>query len=240
PAARARTVALLITDALRPPRLPEATAPSAAERELESNPFGPAPSAGPTVARAGPPVHDDALLETGDPYPQDPASSALLIGVGLHARLITRDGNLLLGFELSARGPLLGVTEWAVEGSYSEGDTWTPLQELELNWWNGAVGVDFIAADSPRFSLGPRLAVARVAGETSEAVSFGLDGEQRALVMTLGARANLSARLWRSAAISATLEISHSLYETPLTEQGEYLPWYGWALTWGVGVSFGL
>jgi len=136
---------------------------------------------------------------------------------------------------------LLGATEWAVEGSHVEGDTWTPLRDLELNWWNGAVGIDFVAVDAPHVSLGPRLAVARVAGSSSDGFPNAEFGSvERALVMTLGARANLSAPLWRSISLSATLEASHSVYASSFTEQGIYLPWYGWAVTRGIGVSFGL
>jgi hypothetical protein len=236
PTARARTVALLITDALRPPRLPGSAAPSTAWSELESDPFGPAP-AGTAPPRSWPPVHDAPLPETDDPYPRP---SSLRVGVGAHARVITRDGNLLLGVELSVRGRLVRFTEWAIEGSYSQGDSWTPLRDLDLAWWNGAVGVDFVASDAPRFSLGPRLALARVDGSaSSEDPGVGLVSQERAVVVTLGARANLSAPLGRRTSMLATFELSHSLYETPLTERGEYLPWYGWALTWGIGVSFG-
>jgi len=238
PTARARTVALLITDALRPPRLPEGTMPSAESRELESDPSGPTRApAGAALPRSSAQVHDDPLPETDDPYPKP---SSLRVGVGAHARLIARDGNLLLGVEVSARGHLLGATQWAVEGSYSQGDSWTPLRDLDLAWWNGAVGVDLVASDTPHFSLGPRLALARVDGSpSSEDPSVGSGSQERAVVVTLGARATLSAPLWRRTAMLATLELSHSLYETPLTEQGEFLPWYGWALTWGIGVSLG-
>jgi len=236
PTARARTVALLITDALRPPRLPEGAAPGAAARELESDPFASAP-ASTVLPRAWLPVHDRPLPETDDPYPRP---SSVRVGIGAHARLIARDSNLLLGVELSVRGRLLHFTEWAIEGSYSRGDSWTPLRDLDLAWWNGAVGVDFVASDAPHFSLGPRLALARVDGSSSsEDPSVGSVSQERAVVVTLGARANLSAPLWRRTSMLATLELSHSLYETPLTEEGEYLPWYGWALTWGIGVSFG-
>ena len=235
PTARARTVALLITDALRPPRLPEGTAPSAESRGLESDPFVPTrATASAALPRSSVQVHDDPLPQTDDPYPMP---SSLRIGVGVHARLIARDSNLLLGFEVSARGRLLGATEWAVEGSFSQGDTWTPFRDLQLTWWNGEVGVDLVASDAPHFSLGPRLALARVDGSSpSEGQAF---SQERALVVTLGARATLSALLWRTTSLLATLELSHSLYQTPLTEQGEFLPWYGWALTWGIGVSFG-
>jgi len=235
PTARARTVALLITDALRPPRLPEGTLPSAESRELESDPFESTRApAGAALPHPSAQVHDDPLPETDDPYP---TPSSLRIGVGVHARLIARDSNLLVGFEVSARGRLLGATEWAVEGSFSQGDTWTsPLSDLQVTWWNGEVGIDLVAADAPHFSLGPRLALARVDGSSSE--GFG-SSQERALVVTLGARATLSALLWRATSLAATLEASHSLYETPLTEQGEFLPWYGWALSWGIGVSFG-
>jgi len=237
PAARARTVALLITDALRPPRLPEGAAPPAASRELASDPFGPTQAAMTALPRSRPPVHDAPLPETDDPYPKP---TNVHVGVGAHARLITRESNLLLGVELSVRGRLLGFTEWAIEGSYSQGDSWAPLGDLELAWWNGAVGIDFVASDTPHFSLGPRLALARVDGSlTSEDPSVGFISQERTVVVTLGARANLSARLWRRTAMLATLELSHSLYESPLTELGEFLPWYGWALSWGIGVSFG-
>ena len=236
PTARARTVALLISDALRPPRLPEGAAPSGAS-ELASDPFGPTQAAAsPAFPRSSAQVHDDPLPETDDPYPQPPS---LRVGVGAHARLIARDGSLLVGFEVSLRGRLLGPTEWAVEGSYSQGDRWSPLRTRDLAWWNGAIGVDLVASEAPHFSLGPRLALARVDGSfAAEDLDTGVT-QERAVVVTLGARASLSTRLWRRSSMLATLELSHSLYQTPLTDQGEYLPWYGWALTWGIGVSFG-
>lgn len=237
PTARARTVALLISDALRPPRLPEGAAPSGAS-ELASDPFGPTQAAtSAALPRSSAQVHDDPLPETDDPYPQPPS---LRVGVGAHARLIARDSSLLVGLEVSLRGRLLGPTEWAVEGSYSQGDGWSPLLTRDLAWWNGAIGVDFVASEAPHFSLGPRLALARVDGSfAAEDLSAYAFTQERAVVVTLGARASLSARLWRRTSMLATLELSHSLYQTPLTDRGEYLPWYGWALTWGIGASFG-
>jgi hypothetical protein len=237
PTARARTVALLITDALRPPRLPEGATPSEAS-ELASDPFGPTQAAASAaLPRSSAQVHDDPLPETDDPYPQPPS---LRVGLGAHARLLAGDSDLLLGLEVGFRGRLLGPTEWAVEGSYSQGSRLSLLRARELAWWNGAVGVDFVASKAPHLSFGPRLALARVDGSfaAEDPTAYGVT-QERAVVVTLGARASLSARLWRRTSMLATLELSHSLYQTPLTDRGEYLPWYGWALTWGMGVSFG-
>jgi len=249
-AARARTLALVIAEALRPsrwagdaeqtlpaparsddasssepPRLAPATADplrTVTQQELPIREFPIRSSSAPNES-----VHDDPLFETDDPYPWPYRVS---FGVDAQARLVTLHNNLLLGFGLNLHGLLLGRAQWALEGAYFGGDTRTPEGgDLNLRWWTGAAGLDFPLGKSPRLQIGPRLSLARVEDSRNST----------ALVLTTcGGRVSLGAKLAQQTNLSFHLEVDRSLQVFALTPGRDSLPWYGWMLMWGAGASF--
>jgi hypothetical protein len=250
-AARARTLALVIAEALRPSRWAaengEQNEP-APDPPDEGSANGP-PSLAPALAdplradarhelptqqlparSAGMPeltLHDEPLFQTEDPYPWP---SRLRFGFDAQALLETRHNNLLIGFGLSARGALLGRSQWALELSYFGGDAQTPEGgPLNLRWWTGAAGVDFPLARSPRLHFGPRCSLSRLEDSSSATA---------ALLTTCGGRASLSAKFAPVMSLNVHLELDRSLQVVALTPGRDSLPWYGWMLTWGAGVSF--
>jgi hypothetical protein len=238
PTARARTLAVLIADALEPPHLPGGSEPAAdsaakpphgaaAAAELAPLPFRFAP--------AGLSLRDDLLLQREDPYPWP---GGLHLGAAAHAHLITRHSNALYGFELNAGGHFLGRTAWVVEGSYSRGNTFAAERDYRLQWLHAAVGLDFGAGQRPHLAFGPRLGVARVIGDSED--GFGDAIQDRAMLVTLGARIGMSVPVGRYTSLELSAEASDHLYERFFTEDGDLLPLYGMILSWGVGVSFAL
>jgi hypothetical protein len=246
-AARARTLALVIAEALRPSRWlsekdeqEQAPAPDPSDEEssrelplLAPALADPLDSGAPhdfpahRAAAAELALHDDPLFQTEDPYPWP---HRLQVGFDVQALLEARHDNLLLGFGLSMHGALLGHTQWALEASYFAGEAQTPDGDpLKLRWWIGAVGVDLPLASSPRLQLGPRLSVSRLeSADSSTAV----------LLTTCGGRASLHARITPQTSLNVHLEVDRSLRVVALTPERDSLPWYGWTLIWGAGLSF--
>jgi hypothetical protein len=248
--ARARTLALVIAEALRPSRWPEAPAtersapvegaatrqrtlaPATADplkSEAESALFvRKFPLLGPYSSgwARGNDLRDDQLLSPDDPYPW---AQRLQMGFGAHARVVTRDNNLLLGAELNLRGQVSRLTNLALEAFYSGGRTWTAHGgDLNLTWYGAAAGLDARLSEASRLRLGPRISLSRL--------EDGLTGTAALLVAT-GGRFDFGARLARRATLDLRLELDHSLYVKALRHDRDSLPWYGWMLTLGAGVS---
>jgi hypothetical protein len=248
--ARARTLALVIAEALRPSRwAAETDAREQSPDEPDAGSSPDPPSLAPAMAdplradaRHEPPtpalpgrsadtpaltVHDDPLFQTEDPYPWP---GRFRLGLDAQALLETRHNNLLLGFGLSAHGALLRRSQWALELSYFGGDAKTPAGgALNLRWWTAAAGLDVPLTSSPRLKFGPRFALSRL--EDS-------DASTAVLLTTYGGRASLSAQFTPEMALNVHLEVDRSLQVVALTPGRDSLPWYGWMLTWGAGLSF--
>jgi len=249
-AARARTLALVIAEALRPSHWAgetDAQSPAPDQPDTGSAPDLPslapgmadplradAPHEPPTPAFPGRsagtqalPEDDDRLFQTEDPYPWP---NRFRLGFDAQALLETRHNNLLIGFGLSAHGALFRRSQWALELSYFGGDVGTPEGGvLNLHWWTGAAGLDFPLTGSPRLQFGPRFALSRL-GDSDASTSV--------LLTTCGGRASLSAKFTAQMALNVHLEVDRSLQVLTSTPGRDSLPWYGWMLTWGAGLSF--
>jgi hypothetical protein len=250
--ARARTLALVIAEALRPSRWPEATAPATEpsapaeraptrQRTLAPAPADPLSSKAQSVlfvrqfplygalssgSALGNGVHDDPLLSPEDPYPW---TRRLQLGFGAHARLVTRDGNLLLGAELSLRGQLSARTDLALEAFYSGGRTWTAHGgDLNLSWYGAATGLDTRLSETSQLRFGPRVSLSHLQDSWTGSA---------ALLTAVGGRLDFGARIAQRATLDVRLELDHSLYVKGLSQDRDSLPWYGWMLTWGAGVA---
>jgi hypothetical protein len=249
--ARARTLALVIAEALRPSRWPGAAVPAEPSAPAEQRPtrqrtLAPAaadplsvkdasplfvrqfPLSGASLRRSalGDGVHDDPLIAPDDPYPW---AEHLQVGFAAHARLVTREGNLLLGAELNLRGRMSRLTNVALEAFYSEGRTWTERGgDLDLAWYGLAAGFDTRLAQTSQLRLGPRLSFSRLEDDGTGAA---------ALLTAVGGRFDFGARLAQRATLDVRMELAHSLYVKGLSHDRDSLPWYGWILTWGAGVS---
>jgi len=246
--ARARTLALVIAEALRPSRWPGAAEASGAAEQPPTRQHTLAPAtADPLGTKGGsdlpvrkPPVlgvshsgsapggdvHDDPLLSPDDPYPW---TQRLQLGVGAHARLVTRDSNLLPGAELNLRGQMSRLTNFALEAFYTGGRTWTAHGgDLNLTWYGAATGFDARLSESSQLRLGPRISLSRLEDRWTGTA---------ALLTAVGGRFDFGARLAQRATLDVRMELDHSLYVKALSHDRDSLPWYGWILTWGAGVS---
>jgi hypothetical protein len=260
--ARARTLALVITDALRPLLAENTALPSAGALAAGSSYAtershaaqgslaveGPSPF---EASRGGSQVDYlasesafladrepraalgvEPLFQTDDPY-REPLR--LRVGAAARARLITQHSNLLLGFELNAHGALTRQCAWAVEVSYSAADTWA-AGELSMSWWNAAVGWDLVAPGTFSFSLGPRVSVGYVSAKPTGDPSYGVESPQDTALGMLGVRASFSTRLSEMAALDMLLEAHHILPD-PGRHSDELAALNGWVLGWGMGVA---
>jgi hypothetical protein len=239
--ARARTLALVITDALHPPSLPLVPYdPPSAPAEPDDSPSVPTESRGPAASAAltTPPDEPerDPLFETSDPYS---TPRRLRVGATVHARFANHRQNTLLGLEANAHGPLWAGIEWAIEGSYSEGEL---LSSLEMAWLNGALGVDIVTAGKPSFGIGPRLSFAHVSSQVAEGLGL-VEPFQSVFLTLLGARAGLSGRVGESSLLEVMLEAAHTVSTVPVSEvsRGDGtlpFPSQGWIVTLGLGLAF--
>jgi hypothetical protein len=249
--ARPRTLALVIAEALRPSCWPGAAAPAEPSAPAEQTPtrqrtLAPAtadplsvkdasalfvrqfPRFGASLRRSAPGdgVHDDPLISPDDPYPW---TQRLQIGFGAHARLVTREGNLLPGAELNLRGQISRLTNLALEAFYTGGRTWTAQGgELNLNWYGAGAGFDARLSETSQLRFGPRLSVSHLEDDWSGAA---------AMLTAVGGRLDFGAWLMQRATLDVRMELAHSLYVKALSHDRDSLPWYGWIVTWGAGVS---
>lgn len=249
--ARARTLALVIAEALRPSSWPDARESSEPSAPAEPTPtrqrtLSPAtadplttkstsalfvrqfPRFDATSSRSAlaDGVHDDPLISPNDPYPW---AQRLQMGFGANARVVTRDSNLLLGAELSLRGQMSRLSNLALEGFYSGGKTWTAHGgALNLSWYGAAAGLDARWSESSQLRLGPRISLSRLEDSWTGTA---------ALLTAVGGRLDFGARLAQRATLDVRLGLDHSLYVKALRHDRDSLPWYGWMLSFGAGVT---
>lgn len=226
--ARARTLALLISEALRPTRWQdsEAAAPSA-------------PDSAPRGLRALAPLPDDPLYDSGlpqrsDPYPKP---SSVYWSGALRASWVPRVSLLLYGAGIGLAGTMFDRAEWALDASYAGGSRTVLGDPYELTWLSAALGIDYNLASERQLQIGPRLTVAHMDGR-GEALSVNDLGESLAL---LGGRVRVSPRL-RSERVSLELlfDASYPLRTLTVSPGASALPWTAWVLTFGTGLSIEL
>lgn len=227
--ARARTLALLISEVLRPSRWQESEALST-----------PAPA--PTLSRpalslapvTADPFSDSGLPQRADPYP---VPYHVYVAGDLHGHWVPRVDVLLYGIELGLHGRMLGPTEWSLEASYASG--LSSRRELsaggsDLEWWSAAVGVDYNLAPARQLQIGPRLSVARMGG-SNEAISPDEIDESLAL---LGAHLRLSPYLhWAPVSLDLVFDASYPLTTIETRDSSSALPWTAWVVKMGAGLS---
>ncbi|MEY4551113.1 MAG: hypothetical protein RL685_7308 [Pseudomonadota bacterium] len=228
--ARARTLALLISEALRPSRWQESEALS----PPSPTPSGSALSLAPVTAD---PFSDSGLPQRADPYP---LPYPVYVAGDLHGSWVPRVGVLLYGIELGLHGRMLGPTEWSLEASYASGKGGSSklgTAGYDLEWWSAAVGVDYNFASARRLQIGPRLSMARMAGN-NEAISPANIDESLAL---LGGHVRLSPQL-RSAPVSLDLvfDASYPLTSIATRDSSSAVPWTAWVVKMGAGLSIEL
>lgn len=226
-AARARTLALLISETLRPQRWEGgdeqagAAADSPPARGLHA--LAPLPDD---------PLYHSGLLQRSDPYPQP--RSAYWSGA-LRASWVPPVSLLLYGVGTGLAGTMFGPAEWAFEAAYAGGRSTVSGELYELDWLNAALGVDLNLASERQLQIGPRLSVAHVTGYSDSAPELG-----ESLAM-LGGRVRISPRL-RSERVSLDLlfDASYPLYTLAISDGVRAIPWTAWVLTLGTGLSIEL
>ncbi len=227
-AARARTLALVIAEALRghgaanAGREPEIATPRPALVHASER--------GQRLDADEPADGIDALYATSDPY-----SSAPVIDVGalLQARSLPQDAGMLLGAGLDAHVQLWHSFRAALELSYATGRR-SQFDGVQVDWWSAATGIDIALTQVPAFRLGWRAALARVLLLSA--------GDQRVLdtlVASAGVRVGLGLPVGDRASLECFAEGMHTL-------NGLAAPWdpafdsagvRGWVVSWGLGLA---
>ncbi len=227
--ARARTLALLISDALRPARWRESqeSAHPAPEQRATGAPHALAPLPDDMPHYAGLPLRSD-------PYPEP---YRVYWSGALRANWVPRVGVLIYGAGTGLAGRLAGHVDWAIDAAYAGGRSTANRALYDLQWLNAALGADYNLASERQVQLGPRLTVAHVLGygETERANDVG-----ESLVL-LGGRIRLSPRL-RSERVSLDLllDAGYPLLTLHTPKGSGPLPWTAWVFTLGTGLSIEL
>jgi hypothetical protein len=234
--ARARTLALVISEALGPSLASESADGSSARLERQP-PSEAAPFAAPARAsqRRSSFADSDAfdeLFTTTSPYGMP---HAFRLGTAAQARLSMRDSSVLLGAELSASGPVADHFDATWELSYAGSALGS--EALDASWWSVAIGGDFVDIDAIGLAAGPRLALGHLSitgGEGFEAST------ERTLVAQIGFRGKFEVPIDDRFSALMTFGALHTLgvyATTPYTGLDEGLN--GWMLSWSLGFGVG-
>lgn len=234
--ARARTLALVISEALGPTLSSDAdggepapSQPAPASLDASRSPSG--GSSRPLRSRFVPSDPSiDELYTTTNPYGMP---HAFRIATSAQARLALRDSSVLLGAELAASGPIADKVDATFELSYLGSTTWSSA--LEASWWSMALGADFVHLDSIGLAAGPRLSVGYLRLTSDD--GFDLFSEQT-LVAQLGVRGKFEAPIDDNFSALLTFGAQHTLGVYALTHYtGLDEGLNGWLLTWSLGLS---
>jgi hypothetical protein len=240
-AARARTLALVISEALGP-ALADARRAAGSEDEAaegassQRTAFPAATTAvssldGPLFTRADPYYPADLFNET-DPYG---ARRALRLAAAAQARLAAHDSAMLLAFEVSASGPLAGAVDWGIEVSRASAMAWKTDRTFDVNWWNASIGTDIVSARTVSLAFGPRLSLGHLTVEDSDVFST---RSERTLVTQFGGRAKIDAPLSRRSSVQMMVAADRTLGVLALTHYtGLDREVRGWLLSWGMGLA---
>jgi hypothetical protein len=226
PEARARTVALVIAEALSlqtPSTSPHAPSTGAAS-----------PHALPAV-KAAPSPALEVSSSSASPSPRG------------HVALSTQVRSPLLRAhrfwcaELSARMPLRQGGAWnllsgAAEAGYGLNSTATQLGNMDTDWWNGSLGLELSGRGPVEIGLGPRVSLAYVSARP-ERPTLEL-GARAALMLLFGVRASVGLQLGGPWLVRGTLEIGRPLRGLVLTAGGDpSLTIDGWIVSSGLGLA---
>jgi hypothetical protein len=239
-AARARTLALIVREALAPVRADASSSSAPSSSALSSE--GELEPSTPRRSRRMP----SALLTRDNPYdaglaPLDPSESSfdprpIRIGAAAQGRLFLDDDNLLLALEVGASGPLSQTLDWGIEASHIDGKISSVVSALDVDWWNASMGIDFVLARSMLFAIGPRFSLG------SLTISDDPTDREHTLVTQLGARTKLDLPLGQQASVQMTTAIQHRLGVLAL--EADYSGFDraldGWLLSWGLGLAMAL
>jgi hypothetical protein len=237
--ARARTLALVISEALGPtlasdrddslarpdPQPPAEAAPSVAPRARSSRQRA-RRAAG--FAHGDP--YDDGLFTTTNPYGMP---HAFRIGTSGQARLAMRDSSVLLGAELAASGPISDLVDATLELSYAGSTTWSSA--LRASWWSMALGADFVHFDAIGLAAGPRLSVGHLSVTRDEWFD---PVTERTLVAQLGVRGKFEVPIDDRLSALMTFGAQHGLGVYALTHYtGLDEGLSGWMVSWSLGLG---
>jgi hypothetical protein len=227
--ARARTLALWISDALRPSRLQESDDPAHSAPNAEQPPaafsLAPVPDD---------PLYDSELLQRSDPYPHP---YPVYWSGGVRANWVPRVGVLLYGMGMGVSGRVFGPTEWSVDASYTGGRSKALDDVFDFAWLNAALGLDYNFTEARRIQLGPRLSVSRMIGysETGESA------EMAETLALLGARLRISPHLHHDhVSLELLLDASYPLMTLHEAPPVSAVPWTAWVITMGAGLTIEL
>lgn len=239
--ARARTLALVISEALGPtlarPADDGVAAPPAPARPApptrEADAAQPRAPRRPVFYRINPygDADSDELFTTTNPYGMP---HAFRIGTAAQARLSLRDSSVLLGAEMGMSGPLSEDFDATLEVSYAGSTRW--LSALDATVWSVAFGSDFVHFDTIGFALGPRLAFGHI-GITDDG-SFERVSE-RTLFTQLGLRSKLEVPIDERLSVLLTFGAHKTLGVYALTTRYTGLDegLNGWGINWSLGLG---
>jgi hypothetical protein len=234
--ARARTLALVISEALGPSLASEAGGGDPARLEPQP-PSESEPSFGPILrARerrsdfADSDGYDGELFTTTSPYGMP---HAFRIGTSAQARLSMRDSSVLLGAELGASGPVSEHFDATLELSYAGSAMGSSA--LEASWWSMAFGADFVHFDAIGLAAGPRLAFGHLSLTGEESFDF---ITERTLVAQIGVRSKFEVPIDDRLSALMTFGALHTFgvyATTPYRGLDEGLN--GWIVSWSLGLG---
>jgi hypothetical protein len=226
PEARARTVALVIAEALS--LQTPSTSPHTPSTGAVSPHALPAAKAAPSPAL-------EVSSSSASPSPRG------------HVALSTQVRSPLLrahrfwGAELSARIPLrqggaLNLLSGAAEAAYGLNRTATHLGNMDTDWWSGSFGLELSTQGPVEIGLGPRVSLAYVFARP-ERPTLEL-GARAALLLLFGVRASLGLQLGDPWLVRGTFEIGRPLRGLVLTAGGDpSLTIDGWIVSSGLGLA---
>jgi hypothetical protein len=241
--ARARTLALVISEALGPALAqfreeggadsaeppPAAAAPldeaAAASRPLERRRT--------SFQRINPYGDEDPheLFTRKNPYGMP---HTVRLGTAAQARLSMRDSSVLLGAEVGLSGPVADDLDATMEVSYASSTSW--LSALDASVWSLAFGADFVQFDTIGVALGPRLSFGHIS--VSDVVSFE-DVSERTVFTQLGVRSKLEVPFDERLSALFTFGAHRILGVYALTSSYTGLDQGlgGWGISWSLGLG---
>lgn len=235
--ARARTLALVISEALAPALAsddgltridappPSETAPAAAPAR-SSRQRG---RRGSRLFRSDP-YDDDELFTTTSPYGMP---HAFRVGTSAQARLAMRDSSVLLGAELAVSAPVSDRFDTALELSYASTTSWSSA--LQTSWWSMALGTDFVHFDAIGLAAGPRLSFGYLSVTRDE---WDVPSTERTVVAQLGVRSKFEVPIDDRLSALMTFGAQHTFGVYALTHYtGLDEGLNGWVVSWSLGIS---
>jgi hypothetical protein len=224
--ARARTLALVISEALGP------TLAIDRDDSAERAEPPPPPRRGSGFSRSDPYGDQGAneLFTTRNPYGMP---HTFRIGAAAQTRLAMRDSSVLLGAEVGASGPIADSVDASFEVSYS--GTASGMSALPSSWWSVALGSDFVHFDAIGLAAGPRLSFGHLSITRNDS---GGPTTERTLVAQLGLRSKFEVPVSERVSALLTFAAQHTFGVYALTDYtGLDEGLNGWVISWGLGLG---